>query len=207
MSSSRYFIHFAFDGTFFHGWQRQPNGTTVQEALEQSMTMMLREPVVLTGAGRTDAGVHAMSFYAHFDVTECITGTECRSLVYRLNSYLDPNLSIFEIFPVNPAVHARFSALSRSYTYHVNTMKDPFRHLYQYYLHLPLDLELMKRGAGILMEYQDFTSFSKVDTDSKTNICKISHASWERYGTEFIFKITADRFLRNMVRAIVGTLL
>lgn len=207
MSFSRYFIHLAFDGTFFHGWQSQPNGQTVQETLEDALTMMLSESVALTGAGRTDTGVHANSFYAHFDIYRNLAENEQTKLVYKLNRYLCPSLSVFEIFKVKPSVHARFSAISRTYTYHVSTLKDPFRHLYQYYLHVPLDLELMNHGASLIKESSDFTSFSKVDTDTRTNICRISFASWEERGNEIVFTITADRFLRNMVRAIVGTLI
>ncbi|MCK9202831.1 MAG: tRNA pseudouridine(38-40) synthase TruA [Bacteroidales bacterium] len=207
MNPYRYFIHLAYDGTNFHGWQIQPNATTVQETLEDALTLVLREKITLTGAGRTDAGVHAKSFYAHFDITTLLNETDRKKLVYQLNSFTNPGLAVFEIFPVKPSAHARFSAISRTYTYHIATVKDPFRLLYQYYLHLPIDLNLMNEGAALIMQYHDFTSFSKVNTDTRTNNCKIFHAFWEEKENERVFTIRADRFLRNMVRAIVGTLI
>jgi tRNA pseudouridine38-40 synthase len=203
----RYFIRLAYDGTRFHGWQRQPNGTTVQQTLEEALTMMMRTPVLLTGAGRTDTGVHASEFYAHFDIRILFTRDELGKLVFRLNAYLAGDIALYDIFRVNPDAHTRFSAVSRTYRYCVARIPDPFRRAYTHYIYGYIDTEMMNRGAALLLDYSDFTSFSKVDTDTATNICRISHARWEQEGSELVFTITADRFLRNMVRAIVGTLL
>jgi tRNA pseudouridine38-40 synthase len=204
---TRYFIRLAYDGTSFHGWQRQPNAATVQQALEEAMSMMLRSSIVLTGAGRTDTGVHATEFFAHFDYTSRLTKPECEKLVFRLNGYLCGDIALFEIFPVKEDAHARFSAVSRTYRYCIAGVPDPFRRDFTHYHYGAIDQDLMNEGAALIMGYHDFTSFSKVDTDTATNICRISHARWEMEGTELVFTITADRFLRNMVRAIVGTLL
>jgi tRNA pseudouridine38-40 synthase len=207
MSFYRYFIRLAYDGTRFHGWQRQPNGITVQQTLEEAMAMMLRNSVALTGAGRTDTGVHADEFFAHFDFNQQLTADECEKLVFRLNGYLGGDIALFTIFPVKENVHARFSAISRTYRYCIARCKNPFRREFTHHIYGPIDHVLMNAGAALIMEYDDFTSFSKVDTDTMTNICRISHARWEQEGPELVFTITADRFLRNMVRAIVGTLL
>jgi tRNA pseudouridine38-40 synthase len=207
MSHYRYFVRLAYDGTHFHGWQRQPNAPTVQQTLEEAMSMMLRLPVVLTGAGRTDTGVHADEFFAHFDTTDSLSKQECEKLVFRLNRYLGGEIALFEIFPVVLNAHARFSAISRTYRYCITRVPNPFRREYAHYLYGEIDADAMNEGAAIVMGYHDFTSFSKADTDTMTNICKISHARWELEGNELVFTITADRFLRNMVRAIVGTLL
>jgi len=203
----RYFIRLAYDGSAFHGWQRQPNGITIQQTLEEAMAMMFRKPVVLTGAGRTDTGVHADEFYAHFDLNQQLTDEECEKLVFRLNAYLGGDIALFKIFPVKENVHARFSAISRTYRYCIARGKNPFRRDFTHHIYGPIDHVFMNAGAALIMEYNDFTSFSKVDTDTMTNICKISHARWEPEGSELVFTITADRFLRNMVRAVVGTLL
>jgi tRNA pseudouridine38-40 synthase len=207
MSEYRYFIRLAYDGTNFHGWQRQPNAITVQQTLEEAMTMMLRSPVTLTGAGRTDTGVHANEFFAHFDIERKLSATDCEKMVFRLNGFLGGEIVLYRIFPVKADAHARFSALSRSYRYCVARVQDPFRRNYTHFIYGDIDVELMNLGAALIMGYEDFTSFSKVDTDTKTNNCRITHARWETEGTELVFTITADRFLRNMVRAIVGTLL
>lgn len=204
---TRYLIRLAYDGTAFHGWQRQPNAPTIQQTLEEAMTMILRTPVALTGAGRTDTGVHAEEFFAHLDLDQNLLPPEREKLIFRLNSFLGVDIAIFDIFPVSENVHARFSASSRTYRYCIARTKNPFRRNYTHYIHGDIDIELMNKGAAMIMSYHDFTSFSKVDTDTKTNICKISFAQWVEEGTELVFTITADRFLRNMVRAIVGTLL
>jgi tRNA pseudouridine38-40 synthase len=207
MSYYRYFIRLAYDGSHFHGWQRQPNGITIQQILEEALSMMLRSPILLTGAGRTDTGVHADEFFAHFDLAEQLSESDCEKLVFRLNGYLGGAIALFEILPVKGDAHARFSAMSRTYRYCISRVKNPFRRDFTHFMYGELDHLLMNRGAALIMSYSDFTSFSKVDTDTKTNICKISFARWEEEGTELVFTITADRFLRNMVRAIVGTLL
>jgi len=204
---NRYFIRLAYDGTRYHGWQRQKNALSVQQILEESMSMMLREAVKLTGAGRTDTGVHAKEYYSHFDTNREIRRPELQKLVFKLNSYLDPDIVIHDIFPVSEHTHARFSASSRTYKYYITTRKNPFRNKFTHFFFGRIDVDLMNQGADIILQYDDFTSFSKVDTDTKTNICKISRAFWEWEGEELVFTITANRFLRNMVRSIVGTLL
>jgi len=202
----RYFIEFAFEGTRYHGWQIQKNTRTVQQVLNEACSLLLREPVKLTGCGRTDTGVHARQFFAHFEITREIPAEEREKLVYKLNSFLDSDIAVYNLFPVKPRVHARFSALARTYRYVISRNKDPFRVDRAYYLYGELDVERMNQGAEFLLSVSDFTSFSKVSTDTRTNICRVSAAAWEESGTELVFTIRADRFLRNMVRAIVGTL-
>jgi tRNA pseudouridine38-40 synthase len=203
----RYFIKLAFDGSVFHGWQSQHNAQSVQSVLNEALTVILKEPVTLTGAGRTDAGVHASEFYAHFSVQACYPVHEIRDLVYHLNGYLPDDIAIMDILPVRKDAHARFSATSRTYQYHITRRKDPFQKLFSYYYPGPLDVELMNKGALILKQNLDFTSFAKLPSETKTNICHVESAGWETKGHSLVFTITADRFLRNMVRAIVGTLI
>ncbi|MEI6455422.1 MAG: tRNA pseudouridine(38-40) synthase TruA [bacterium] len=197
----------AYKGTHYSGWQRQPNGRSVQQVVEEAMSMMLRVQVRLTGAGRTDAGVHSSEYFAHFDAASPLPPRRLENLIFKLNSYLDPDIALYRIFPVKPDSHARFSALSRTYQYFLSPEKDPFRDGLTLPMHGSLDVELMNQGARLIIQTRDFTSFSKVDTDTKTNICKVEYAVWEWEGKELLFTIRADRFLRNMVRAIVGTLL
>lgn len=203
----RYFVKLAYRGTNYRGWQRQPNGISVQQVLEEAMSLMLRIPVRLTGAGRTDTGVHASEFYAHFDSPVPLVPRKPENLVHKLNSYLNGDIAVYEIFPVKPDFHARFSALSRTYKYFTSSRKDPFREGLVMPMPGLLDVAQMNLGAERIMNTRDFTSFSKVDTDTKTNLCRVTHARWEWEGRELVFTISADRFLRNMVRAIVGTLL
>ncbi|MCX6251156.1 MAG: tRNA pseudouridine(38-40) synthase TruA [Bacteroidetes bacterium] len=207
MSLNRYFLRLAYNGSKYHGWQSQNNATTIQEMLNHAISLLVSEQVSLTGAGRTDTGVHAREFYAHFDLSRQLDEQARKKLVFKLNGFLPEDIVIFEIMPVKPEANARFSALSRTYKYVISTKKNPFLEGFSYYLFGNLDIGLMNRGAEILLETKDFTSFSKVDTDTKTNICKVYHAAWAMKGDELIFTIKADRFLRNMVRAIVGTLL
>ncbi|MFZ4522842.1 MAG: tRNA pseudouridine(38-40) synthase TruA [Bacteroidales bacterium] len=207
MDFQRYFLRLAYDGTRFHGWQRQPNAITVQQTLEEAMSLVLRQNVVLTGAGRTDTGVHADEFFAHFDLNYTTGKAERDKTIFRLNAYLGSDIALYDLIPVIPSAHARFSALSRMYRYRIARLKDPFRKDYVHLEHGKINHELMNQGAALIMGYDDFTSFSKVDTDTMTNNCKITHAEWVVEGSELVFTITADRFLRNMVRAIVGTLL
>ena len=196
----RYFVDFAYNGSSFHGSQRQPNGVTVQEVLEEAFATILREPVSLTFAGRTDAGVHAEHMFAHFDVEGLsVTGDGLRE---RLNSLLPATIAVHRIFPVPDDLHARFSALSRTYEYRITTVKDPFRQDLVTRVAPGLDFAAMNSAAKVLLGTQDFASFCKVHTDVKTTICTISRAEW----SDNVFTITADRFLRNMVRAVVGTL-
>ena len=201
----RFFITLSYNGKNYVGWQIQPNGISVQQVLQESLSVILRSVTVITGAGRTDAGVHARKMIAHFDWEGDSFGRA--DLVRKLNNFLPKDIAVQEIRPVLPEAHARFSALSRTYSYHLTTRKDPFQHEMSYRVHFLPDMERMNRLCGVLKEYDDFTSFSKLHTDVKTNICRITDARWERMGDHYIFTITADRFLRNMVRAITGTLL
>lgn len=214
----RYFIELSYDGTAYHGWQIQPNGASVQETLQQALKMLLREDVAVTGAGRTDAGVHAAMMVAHFDIEDPLPTapvregsarqTACDYLVYRLNGVLPHDIAIYKIYPVADDMHARFSARARTYYYYVHTRKSPFLRDRSWRLVSTPDFEAMNRAAATLMEYEDFTSFSKLNTDTKTNICHVTMARWVQLSDyEWRFEITADRFLRNMVRAIVGTLM
>ena len=201
----RFFITFTYNGTNYCGWQRQPNGVAVQEELEKALTTILRTPIELTGAGRTDAGVHALNMVAHFDVTEPIS--DCKKLINNLNSLLPYDIAVKKVEQVTDEAHARFDALSRKYEYHIITHKNPFLKEQACRIHFPLNIELMNEAAKILFEYEDFTSFSKLHTDVKTNNCTIMEAYWQQRGEELVFTIKANRFLRNMVRAIVGTLM
>lgn len=196
----------AYCGTPYCGWQRQPNGTAVQEVVEHALSTVLRTPTPVTGAGRTDAGVHALGMTAHFDTEKVIPDTD--RLAANLNSLLPPSIAVNHIRQVNPELHARFDAVSRKYEYHITERKDPFATDRAYRFPRKLDVDLMNKAADVLFEYRDFTSFSKVHTDVKTNNCNIMYAKWERRDNcNLIFTIEADRFLRNMVRAIVGTLI
>lgn len=202
----RYFLHIAYNGTAYHGWQNQPNGISVQETIERALSLILKQDIAVTGAGRTDAGVHARNMYAHFDIVEEIENTD--ALTERLNAYLPNDIVIFSIKQVPDDMHARFSAKSRTYKYYVTTRKDPFEGIYRMRVNPTVDFEAMNAACRYLFEYEDFTSFSKLHTDVKTNNCKIMEAHWTQTSeTHWEFTIKADRFLRNMVRAIVGTLL
>lgn len=203
----RYFIHLAYNGAAYHGWQNQPNGISVQEAIERALSLILKkEKVSITGAGRTDAGVHARSMYAHFNIDEPLESTDW--LAERLNAYLPNDIVIFTVYEVAPDMHARFSAKSRTYRYFVTTQKDPFEGIYRMKVSPDTDFEVMNKACQALFRHIDFTSFSKLHTDVKTNNCTITEACWRQTSpVHWEFTITADRFLRNMVRAIVGTLL
>jgi tRNA pseudouridine38-40 synthase len=201
----RYFIKLSFDGTEYCGWQRQPNGVAVQELLEKGLRLIMGFAGSVTGCGRTDAGVSAAIFYAHFDVEKAMDDPE--AIVYKLNRFLPPTIAISGIQSVFPEAHARFSAISREYKYRIITEKDPFLFSTAYLLSDKLDVDAMNKGARILLEHSDFECFSKTRTQVKTFNCALSYAHWELSGHELVFCIRADRFLRNMVRAIVGTLL
>jgi len=203
MSGCRYFIYLSYNGTAYHGWQIQPNGVSVQEVLEKSLSTLLRTETSVTGAGRTDAGVHARLMVAHFDTD---IGINVDDMVKKLNSILPFDIAIHKVIKVKNDAHARFDALSRTYEYHVVTGKNVFRRDFATRIQEPLDWDAMNNAAAMLLSFTDFTSFSKLHTDVKTHLCKITYAKWERSGDEWIFTITADRFLRNMVRAVVGTL-
>lgn len=200
----RYFIKLAYNGANFHGWQSQPNADSVQESLEKALSTVLRAEIAVTGAGRTDAGVNAAMMYAHFDVDEEIGDTEL--LVVKLNSIVGKDIAIYKVFRVHDDAHARFDATARTYKYFIHTEKSPFLYPFSWKANCKLDFELMNKAAEKLYDFIDFTSFSKLHTDVKTNNCKITYARWEQVGEQWVFTITADRFLRNMVRAIVGTL-
>ena len=203
----RYFIKFSYLGTEFHGSQRQPNGITVQETMEQALKMIFREEVPLTFAGRTDAGVHAREMYAHMDVGDETMRRESERLVFRLNGILPNSIAIHDIVPVTDEAHARFTAKSRTYEYHIVDHKDPFLHDLATRVRLGLDFNAMNEAAKYLIGRQDFASFCRSNTDVKTTICDLTYAHWEvKENGHAVFTITADRFLRNMVSAVVGTL-
>lgn len=201
----RYFIYFSYDGAAYHGWQVQPNAVTVQQVLEEALATLMRAPVPLVGAGRTDAGVNAECMVAHADFP---CEVDAAHIVYKLNRLLPPDIAVSDVRRVKDDAHARFDAISRRYCYRVVTAKSPFSRRYAMRVPKDIDFDAMNSAAALLGEYTDFTSFSKLHTDVKTNNCKVTHAAWRRVGeNEWVFEIEADRFLRNMVRAIVGTLL
>jgi len=201
----RYFIQLSYDGTAYHGWQIQPNGISVQETIEKALAVVAREKVSVTGAGRTDAGVHASFYVAHFDVENQDLDND--KIIHNLNCLLPADIAVQCIYKVHAGAHARFGAQSRTYQYFLIKSKDPFSRLYaEKEARIP-DLLKMNEAAGKLFNYEDFTSFSRLGTDVKTNNCKVDFAEWMDDGNRYIFTIRADRFLRNMVRAIVGTLL
>ncbi len=203
--TQRYFLQCSYNGTNYHGWQIQPNAISVQEVLENALSKILRENISVMGAGRTDTGVHASFFILHFDASN--SEIDSVKLVYNLNSFLPPDIAVQKLWKVNNEAHARFSAFSRTYKYFISTNKNPFKVETSYRYLKELDLNKMNKAAQILFDYKDFTSFSRLHTDVKTNNCKIYLAKWEQENNQLIFTIKADRFLRNMVRAIVGTLL
>jgi tRNA pseudouridine38-40 synthase len=204
---TRYFIKLAFAGTRYHGWQMQNNALTVQQELTDALRILLNCDPLITGCGRTDTGVHAKNFYAHFDFHGILGKEDCLKIVYRLNSILPDDIVIKELLHVLPDAHARFSASSRTYKYVINRVKDPFRIGFAYHVYGDLDVDLMNKGAELLIKCEDFSSFAKSHTQVKTNNCNLMYAGWQGDDEQLIFTITANRFLRNMVRAIVGTLL
>lgn len=243
----RYFIYLQYDGTAYHGWQTQPNAVSVQETIEQKLSMLLNRDIFIIGAGRTDAGVHARLMIAHFEISDidgtgsqkpettgraegnadrkpkgsknpaaaiqkkessAILLTDTALLTRRLNQVLPNDIAIQNIVPVRAEAHARFSPISRTYRYYITTDKSPFNRQYAYHVYWQLDVDKMNEAARCLFNFTDFTSFSKLHTDVKTNNCHIMEAHWEETAPgHLVFTIKADRFLRNMVRAIVGTLI
>lgn len=200
----RYFIYLSYDGTNYHGWQIQPNGISVQEVLMKALSTFLRKPVEVVGAGRTDAGVHARLMVAHFDFDAEL---DCATVVDKLNRLLPPDVAVHRVRRVKSDAHARFDATYRTYKYYITTCKNPFSRAFSWRIFQTLDFEKMDEAAQTLFDYIDFTSFSKLHTDVKTNNCKMMYARWEQIGEHnWVFTIQADRFLRNMVRAVVGTL-
>lgn len=201
----RVFIYLSFDGTAYHGWQIQPNAISVQQRLTESLTMLLRQPTEVVGAGRTDAGVHAHMMVAHCDVPD---NTDLSLLCHKLNRVLPSDIAVSRVVKVVPHAHARFDAQARTYHYWIYTRKNPFRSHYATRITYSLDFDKMNQAAAYLLTVSDFTSFSKLHTDVKTNICHVTQAHWEKVEEDlWRFEITADRFLRNMVRSIVGTLI
>ena len=201
----RFFITLSYDGTRFHGWQVQPNGISVQGELQRGLSLLLRQDIVVTGAGRTDARVHASMMVAHFDYEGEL---DCRQLAYKLNKLLSQDIAIQKVEPVSDDMHARFSATSRTYYYHIHTEKLPFERHFSCELHYPLDFDRMNEAARMLMEYEDFGAFCKSHADVKTTLCHVTKAEWHQTSpSTWYFEITANRFLRNMVRAVVGTLI
>lgn len=205
MSAKRYFIELSYDGTGFHGWQTQPNGITVQACLDQALSTYFRQPVASLGCGRTDAGVHATQFFAHFDLFDMDEQAVVKG-VTGLNSLLPYTIAVKRVLAVNNQAHARFDATARSYQYHIHFEKDPFKINRSWLYKGQLDVDLMNEAAKVLLDFKDFSCFSKSKTQTFTNNCKIMVAGFEVIPAGLIFTIKADRFLRNMVRAIVGTL-
>lgn len=201
----RYFIYLSFDGTNYHGWQIQPNAVSVQQCLNKALSTLLRAETEVVGAGRTDAGVHAHCMVAHFD---CLQSVDCSWLSDKLNRLLPQDISVQKVVPVIPTAHARFDALSRTYHYWIYTKKNPFARHYATRVTYSLDFDKMNEASAYLLKVDDFTSFSKLHTDVKTNICEVYAAQWTQMEPDlWMFEIKANRFLRNMVRAVVGTLL
>ena len=203
----RYFLKLAYNGENYFGWQMQPNGVTVQEVLNNALSLLLKEKISLVGAGRTDTGVHAREFYAHFDTEKQYSEPERKDFRNRINSFLPQDIVIYDFYPVKDHFHARFDAVSRTYRYYIATEKKPFHIKSAYRVFHALNIENMNQACEKLFLYKDFTSFSKAHTQTKTNDCNITQASCFYENELLVFEITADRFLRNMVRAIVGTLL
>ncbi|MGX8713828.1 MAG: tRNA pseudouridine(38-40) synthase TruA [bacterium] len=239
----RYFIHLAYNGANYNGWQTQPGLPTVQQTIETALSTLLRQPIAVVGCGRTDTGVHASDFYAHFTYTPALTGTpsnlegelDCGQLVFKLNNLLPPDIAIYDIFLVADNAHARYDAMARTYQYHVSDRRLPFRQGQYCRIYFKPDIDKMNEAAKVLMEYDDFTSFAKLHTQVKTNICHLTQAEWSEipvsYSSttvergcrteptahhpspklgeelEWVFTIRSNRFLRNMVRSVTGTLL
>lgn len=204
--TNRYFLKLSYTGTNYHGWQKQPNSISVQEKVEEALSTILCNKTGVVGAGRTDTGVHAREFYAHFDAEHDAESLQSIQLQYKLNSLLPPDIAVHDIIAVQPGAHARFSALSRSYMYYICTRKDPFLDGFSWQFTRELDIEALEQASRRLMEHDDFSSFARSNTQVSTHICAVYEATWTRYKNTLVFKITANRFLRNMVRAIVGTL-
>lgn len=202
----RYFIHMAYDGTDYHGWQVQPNGKTVQQVLELALSTLLKQKITVTGAGRTDTGVHASFFAAHFDSLITLN-LQLENFIFKLNRFLPPDIVVYRVRQVPDEMHARFSATHRTYHYHISTIKPLYTRNYSHYIYGTLDVEEINRCCNIILETSDFTSFAKLHTDVKTNNCRVMQVEWKVVEEGYLFEIKADRFLRDMVRSLVGTLL
>lgn len=199
---TRYFLQLAYDGTDFSGWQTQPGVRTVQDTLGKALSVLVRDHRGVTGCGRTDAGVHASQFYAHFETDSTLPD----DIIYRLNAILPRDVAVYRCFEVEGDMHARFSATERMYTYYIHYVKNPFRNHYSAFHPYELSIEKMNRAAECLLGERDFTSFARTGADTKTNLCTVHSARWEEREDGAVFRIRANRFLRNMVRAIVGTM-
>lgn len=200
----RFFIELSYNGKAYHGWQIQPNAITVQEVLENALSLLIDEEISIVGAGRTDTGVHAEQMFAHFDTNQKL---DCSQLTYKLNAFLPNDIAIKSVMQVHSEAHARFDALSRTYIYKISVNKDPFLTESAYYFKNELDIECMNLASNLLFKYKNFKCFSRSNTDVKTYNCIIMKAEWQMHNGQLIFTIQADRFLRNMVRALVGTML
>ncbi len=201
----RYFLELSYCGSLYHGWQRQPNALSVQQIIEEALTTLLGKETAIVGAGRTDTGVHAKQLFAHFNTDISVEKSD--ELTYKLNRFLPKDIAIIAIHPVTTDAHARFDAISRSYEYHISEIKDPFTSGLVYHFNQPLDIDVMNDAAKKLLCHRDFKCFSRSKTDVKTYACEVTEAYWEYHNNQWTFYISANRFLRNMVRAIVGTLL
>ncbi len=201
----RFFLEFSYAGTQYHGWQRQSNANSIQEEMENALSTLLNVSTNLVASGRTDAGVHASQMFAHFDSE--MNSEKHQNLVYQLNQFLPSDIAIISLKKVKFDAHARFDAISRTYEYHIKQFKTPFGNELYHLINQSLNIEAMNEGARILLEYEDFECFSKKNTDVKTFLCKITFAQWVYSDKGYTFTIKANRFLRNMVRSIVGTLL
>lgn len=203
---TRYFIFISYKGTYYHGWQLQSNSVTVQKLLDEALSNILAEKILTTGAGRTDTGVHALFFCAHFDSNRQDLDSD-KNLIFKLNRYLPKDISVSHLMKVRADAHSRFSAISRTYRYFISRIKNPFTDDSSWFVHGEIDINAMNESCKILMSHNDFTSFSRLHSDTRTNLCRIYSAIWEEADNQLIFTIKADRFLRNMVRSIVGTMI
>lgn len=203
----RYFLKLGYNGTNYHGWQIQENAITVQALINDALSTILKTEINVVGCGRTDSGVHAKDFFAHFSTLEDITSRKMKIYVHKLNSFLPKDIVIYSMYAVKADAHARFDAVFRTYHYYISRKKDPFNQDFSWYVYGDLNVEKMNEGANTLLEYNDFTSFSKSKTQVSNNLCTIQFAKWHYENDVLIFSITANRFLRNMVRAVVGTLI
>jgi len=214
---SRYFIHMAYDGSDYSGWQIQPDKKTVQQVLEHALSTLLKQEIAVTGAGRTDTGVHASCFVAHFDTdlpgkvqaksTIPFADPSSEKFVFKLNRFLPPDMVVHRIEEVAEEMHARYSAIYRTYQYRISSVKPLYNRNYCHYVFGELDIEAIESCCRRILATSDFTSFAKLHSDVKNNICRVTHATWSKVEEGYLFKITADRFLRNMVRSLTGTLL
>ena len=201
----RYFIYFSFNGKLYHGWQKQKNSITIQEKIEESLSVLLKDKIEVIGAGRTDAGVHAKEMVAHFDVNKNFKNS--KNFIFKLNQFLSNDISIKSLKSVKNNAHARFDAISRTYEYHISKEKDVFLNEYSYYLNYSLNSIKINEAINIIINNKDFKSFTKSKTDVTNYLCNILDSKWIEDNKKYVFEITANRFLRNMVRSIVGTLI